>query len=379
MQGTERRHPGAPGKFTPMPVRPQALPDQQNRDSRFGADFSGIPAYSRLDTERADFHAKYRSGPVRDDKKIRIDAVADIVSASFPASPTRINAYISDSSVKSIEWHLVAPDGSVVKGSRLSTNAGDPDALSKPFMLAKSHFVDFGKFHLHCTGNDAQGNPRVYGVRDFNVVDAPMATDVWRHGRQGAMIFRQYEAFSPPGMRPWVNVKFAFLPSESVACDDVLFIQTAQPMTLEGVPLLHRVSQEIAARATDGGWAVDQLEENVSPYYTVQKDPISGVQEPKSAMGTKGHGGKVPGEASIIDQPDAPHDMMVHFESCAVCRTGKNRGQVFGCTTWGFVAESGRITLMPRDYTEQASGEFRAATASWNLWVAGRPGGETAP
>jgi hypothetical protein len=358
MQATEHRKPAMPGSFMPPSGR-IANTIQRSPDSRFGEDFSAIPATS---------HHRSVVTPRHDEQSIRIDAVPDVLLAGF--APVTVNVDVSDSSVSTIEWHLVAPAGNVVPGTRIESKRGDADAKSKPFTLQRSHLDDAGKYRLQCSGLDDSGIARVYAVRDFNVVTAPMSTGVWRHGRFGAIAFRDYSAVTPSdGSRPWVRLNLAFLPSEEVACDEVLFVQAVQVLSPDGRRLHDTVSQELAARASSDGWSIDQDENVTSPYYIVQRD-VRGNEAPRKEMGSVGRGGSVPREASMLDTPNTSQSMVTHFESCAVCRSGSNKGQVYGCATWGFSYVGGKMTLMPRGFADEPSEEFRGAASGWNRRMA---------
>jgi len=358
MQATERRKGAMPGSFMPSTGRVANML-QRSPDSRFGEDFSAIPATS---------HHRSVVTPRNDDTSIRIDAVPDVLLTGF--TPITVNVDVSDSSVSTIEWHLVAPAGNVVPGTRIETKRGDADAKSRPFTIVRAHLGDAGKYHLQCSGLDDSGLSRVYATRDFNVVTAPLSTGVMRHGRHGAIVFRDYSAVTPPdGSRPWVRLNLAFLPAEQVACDDVLFVQAVQVLSPDGRRLHDTVSQELAARASSDGWSIDQDEHVTSPYYIVQRD-VRGNQRPRSEMGSVGHGGAKPGEASMLDTPNTSQAMVTHFESCAVCRSGDNKGQVYGCATWGFSYVNQKMTLMPRDFHDEPSQEFEGAVSGWNRRMA---------
>jgi hypothetical protein len=358
MQATERRKSAMPGSFMPPPGRVANML-QRSPDSRFGEDFSAIPATS---------HHRSVVTPRNDDKSIRIDAVPDVLLSGF--TPVAVNVEVSDPSVRTIEWHLVAPAGNVVPGTRIGTKRGDADAKSRPFTIQRAHLDDAGKYHLQCSGLDENGLSRVYASRDFNVVTAPLSTGVMRHGRFGAIVFRDYAAVTPPdGTRPWVRLSLAFLPAEQVACDDVLFVQAVQVLAPDGSRLHDTVSQELAARASGDGWSIDQDENVTSPYYIVQKD-VRGNQRPRSEMGAVGRGGAGRREAAMLDTPNTNQSMVTRFESCAVCRSGDHKGQVYGCATWGFSYVGGKMTLMPRDFRDEPSEEFRGAASGWNKRMA---------
>lgn len=353
MQATERRKAAAPGGFLPPSNRVPAM-IQRSPDSRFNGDFSGVPAS----------HHRQFVTPKHDDQKIRIAAVPDILLSGF--TPIKVDVEVKDADVSTIEWQLIAPAGNVVAGSTVATKKGDADALTRSFTIQRVHLGDAGKYHLQCSGLDDKGISRVYATRGFSVVTAPMSTGVWRHGRFGAMVFREYLAVTPSdGSRPWVHVELAFLPTRDVECDNVMFVQAVQVLSPDGRRLHDTVSKDLGPRASSQGWSIDQDEGVESPYYIVGKN-LKGKEVPQLEQGRVGRGGPNRSETSLFDQPNTNQAMVTHFETCAVCAAGDRRRQVYGCATWGFSYIDGKMTTMPRDFHDEPSEEFHGAAAGWS-------------
>jgi hypothetical protein len=158
------------------------------------------------------------------------------------------------------------------------------------------------------------------------------------------------------------------MPDAKVVCDDVTYIQALESLDDTGKSQHRFSSAEKEARQTPLAWSIDQLAGVPSPYYIVSKNP-QGTFSDIAGYGKAGKGGPAPKEATLSDAPEwskATHDK---FETCAMCRSGANKGQVYGCATWGFTVDTaGKVTLQPRSFRQTPSDQFREATDAWNTW-----------
>ena len=136
-----------------------------------------------------------------------------------------------------------------------------------------------------------------------------------------------------------------------------------------------RVSADITERSTPMAWAIDQTAGQRSPYYMTETNPITNEIKDDPGFGTAGTGGKTPVSATLSDAPESRRPSATrHFESCAICRSGKDIGTVYSCATWGYSADAaGKIKLMPRSVADGPSWIMRAAGESWNKWNKNKP------
>jgi hypothetical protein len=329
------------------------------------------------DAGASDADIKYNRQEPRDDlSRIRVDAVPDFVATALPAQRT-INPHVSDASITTISWDLVSSDAHIIASSE--THAGDADARTRPFTLEATHFTG-SRFHagphqLRCTGRDANGWMVARAVRDFNVLSSNIALNTAQAGAHGSLTFTRYAPENASLLNQHIyglHVALNFLPSTSVDCNDVTFIQSAQNVDPTGVSQLSHVGADVNARATPQAHTIDQSPGGRSPYYIADTDAAGVITDNTSLQ--VGHGGATPLAATFTDFPGANHAGTFHFETCAVCRSGTNIGQVYGCATWGFQGDAaGVVTAGPRSTRDTPSENFGAAVAGWNRWRAAQP------
>lgn len=188
----------------------------------------------------------------------------------------------------------------------------------------------------------------------------------------GELTFTKYDKTdaNPPSNPRWsVDVQLKFLPSTTVPCDDVTYIQNVQSLNPDGTSRHRFVNSEQDARKTPLAWSIDRIAGAPSPFYITDRDPATGRVVDNPGWGVSGGGGKTPSPSTLIDQPSSSAAKVSRFETCVICRSGGNRGQVYGCATWGYEADaSGHVTLMPRSFRQMPSDQFEEARVSWNAW-----------
>ena len=311
---------------------------------------------------------------VRDLSRIRIDAVPDFLASSLTAARV-VNAHINDPAVVHMSWEFYNPSDQMMSGS-FSTLPGNPTSTTATFSLEPSHFSGAGfvagRYLLRCVGRNNQHHPIVYADRDFNVLTADMTTGTALPTTYGELTFTKYkktDANRPSVPRFSVDVTLSFLPTAAVTCGDVAFMQSAQNITSEGVSRQVNTNPEQDARKTPLAWSIDRVAGAPAPFYIAGRDPVTRVRRDDPGWGRSGSGGASPGPATLIDMPSSAASPTMRFESCAICRSGGNKGQVYGCATWGFSADAaGHVTLMPRGFRQMPSEEFEEARAAWNTW-----------
>ena len=315
---------------------------------------------------------------VMDSSRIRIDAIPDFVANSLTA-PLDVNVYVADATVTHLTWLLYDPTdstlprfGAMVSGN-YSTSPGLPDSTNRPFRLEPSQFsgptLVKGKYLLRCIGRDSSNRPVFYADRDFNVLEADLTTDVALPTTFGDLTFTRYEKTdaNPPATPKYnVNVELRFLPNTTVRCRDVAFIQSVRTTDNQGKSQARYMHGKPDARQTPLAWYIDAGER--SPFY-VEDTNTAGKAVDDPEFGLVGRGGSSPFPAALYDRPNWDRENVFQAETCAVCRSGRNTGQVYGCATWGYTADTaGKITLMPRGFRQMPSDQFEEARAAWNAW-----------
>jgi hypothetical protein len=310
----------------------------------------------------------------RDLGRIRIDAVPDFVASRLTA-PRVVNAHINDPSVVHMTWLLYDPSDNMMSGS-FSTLPGHPTSTTAPFSLEPSHFSGAGfvpgKYLLRCVGLNASHQPVVYSDRDFNVLRADLTTGTALPTTYGELTFTRYDrtdANPPATPRYSINVELRFLPKATIACNDVTFIQSMQTIDDSGRSQQNTINAQQDARKTPLAWSIDRVAGAPAPFYIAGRDPATGRAVDVPGWGLAGGGGRTPSPATLIDQASWNRANNAKFESCVICRSGSDRGQVFGCATWGYTASAaGQVTLMPRGFRQMPSDQFEEARAAWNTW-----------
>ena len=319
----------------------------------------------------------------RDPSRIRIDAVPDFLASSFTA-PLDINVYVADATVTHLTWLLYDPSDNILPrfgadptGS-FATLPGLPDSTTRPFRLEPAHFsgANFveGKYLLRCIGRAAGDRPVVYADRDFNVLASDLTTGTALPTTYGDLTFTRYEktdADPPATPKYYVNVELRFLPNTTVRCRDVAFIQSIRTTDNQGKSQARYMYGKPDARQTPLAWFIDAGKH--SPFYVEDTNKAGkAVDDPE--FGLVGRGGRSPFPAALYDRPNWDRENVFQAEACAVCRSGRNTGQVYGCATWGYTADAaGKVTLMPRGFRQMPSEQFEEARAAWNAWSKTKP------
>ncbi len=257
-----------------------------------------------------------------------------------------------------------------------STLPGHPSSITRPFLLMHSHFSGAGfvagKYLLRCVGRNASHQPVIYADRDFNVLTSDLTTGTALPTTYGDLTFTKYDKTdaSPPANPNYsIDVELKFLPKTTVVCNDVGFMQSMQTIDHQGRSQQNTVNVEQDARQTPLAWSIDRVAGAPSPFYITGRDPVTGSIVDVPGWGRAGSGGATPSEATLIDQPSWNQENYAKFESCVICRSGANRGQVYGCATWGYTANAaGKVSLTPRGFRQMPSDQFTEARDAWNTW-----------
>jgi Domain of unknown function (DUF4157) len=371
-----------------LPIGPDAIHQPRIKDfrRRAGLPESGRDVYGDP-VGPTDAQIKYElNRPVEDPSRIRIDAIADVLASSLTA-PRRVGVHVNDALVVSLHWDLMNPEGRII--ASMPTTAGQANATQQPFTLEPRQFAGqgfvAGQYVLYCYGEDSSQYGVVYARRDFNVLSDELKESKGLDTTYGKLTFTKYDSLNAdlkdPEPHYEVDVTLDFLPNKKAPCKDVAFIQAVQSVNADGESRLHLAHPDLAARQTKLAWSIDQRMGAGSPYYGTKLPP---EKNPTSVPSHDpyGHSTKEGPEARLKDEPGGTalpgsksfQGQTARFESCAVCRSGQNIGQVYGCATWGFTADDKwRVKLMPPSFRQMASETFLAAAAGWNIWRDTKP------
>jgi hypothetical protein len=325
---------------------------------------------------------------VRDLTKLTIDALPDFVASSL-TGPRAIHAHPLDPAIKHLTWELYDPSDRMVTG--FSTLPNQPTSTTAPFDIEPSHFtangaVVAGRYHLRCEGLNDKHQPIVYADRDFNVMDADQTTGTAAAtGGGGTITFTRYDSTNGTAQNPAysVDVRISFTPDPKAAITDAVFMQSIQTLDANGNSQQNTVNAEQDARKTPLAWSIDRVAGAPGPFYiegnvtrrvggknVTRTEDIPGWGQAGRSNGA----GNASTPATLIDQPAWNHENFFKAESVVMCRSGANRGQIYGACTWGYTATSaGAVTMMPRSVHPLPSDEFVEAKNAWNTWQATRP------
>lgn len=324
---------------------------------------------------------------VRDLTKLTIDALPDFVASTLTA-PRVIHAHPLDPGIKHLTWMLYDPSDNMLAG--FSTLPNQPTSTTAPFELQPTVFngPSFvpGKYILRCSGLNDKHQPITYADRDFNVMAADQTTNTGTAtGQGGTITFTQYDKTDGTAANPSysVNAKISFMPDPKAGITDAVFMQAIQTIDAQGNSQQNTVNVDQDARQTPLAWSIDRVAGAPGPFYIegnvtrrVGGKNVTRVED-IPGWGQSGHSngaGKPSTPATLIDTPAWNHENFFKAESVVMCRSGANRGQVYGACTWGYSATSaGVVTLMPRSVHPGPSDQFTEAKNEWNAWQARQP------
>jgi hypothetical protein len=351
-------------------------------NSRFAHDFSQVRARPESNVPLL----PAPGAPVEDSNRLRIHSVDDVLLKDMKSLKVTVMVKVPDAA--SVSFFVVGPDGrrtsevqrrSIEPESRTEPdswrlNAPEMPGLDDPqFDLTKQHVsAKAGAHKIVSIARDASDRPLVVAFRDFNVLASDLKTGSPQAGAHGSLTFTNYRltnAKDPEHDRNVTRAKVTleFKPDAAIACNDIAMIQAVQNLTDQGMQ--RDVHAEAKERSTTLDWHVDQRAGGRSPYYISDTDEKGVTRDVTPFLGTVGSGGKRPTAASIDDTPGGGAAGTRRFETCAVCRSGGNQGQVYGCATWGFRSENNNtMTLFPRAFNDTPSEIFRDAALKWNVW-----------
>lgn len=319
--------------------------------------------------------------------KLRFTPVPDFKLGDL-TSPLVLTPTLVDPSLVHLSWELYDPTDTLIDG--FSTLPGHAASRSSSFQVRPALFQAgkalTGRYTMRLVGRNAAHEPVAYFDRYFFVLAADLKTNTPSTGGFGDFTFTQYgktDGDFSKGTDYVVDIKMNFMPkADAITCDQIGFLQVLESSDTQGISNHRFAGARKEARKTPLNYSVDRAESGPSPFYGTFKDPATKKIVPGPNF-KPGKGGHVPTAAELEDHPSWNQATVDRFETCAACRIGTNAGQIYGCVTWGFSADTtGKVTLMPRSYNAAASDTLKPAVTSWNTWRAAqaKPGDfEAAP
>jgi hypothetical protein len=154
------------------------------------------------------------------------------------------------------------------------------------------------------------------------------------------------------------EAKVVFHPKNKCDCDEIAYVQNTRTTdTTTGAYYEPRSNFE--NRATKNGWTIDRIDQRKYGWYGYNNDgtPAGNVSP-----------GNTNTDATLLDDPgDSAVNQRWEFETCAICKKGKDSGTAYGCITWGFtVDKDGNLTSLKSGFGGGPSKDFNSAVDSWN-------------
>jgi len=167
-----------------------------------------------------------------------------------------------------------------------------------------------------------------------------------------------------------ITIRFEPNP-DLVSADEIAFVQTIRRV-YANTDDAAKYSYGMDDRATKKGTAVDRFGKNKHGYFGYDS---SGQDGPKVVTGhCRSSSDKQP--SSMTDTPGKISGTSNTFEACAVAKSGKDTGRVYGCLVWGFTVDDNfGVTVTKSEMRLRTSSEFDAAVGKWNAQAAGDIGG----
>lgn len=156
-----------------------------------------------------------------------------------------------------------------------------------------------------------------------------------------------------------------------VSADEIAFVQTIRRV-YTNTDSAAKYSHGMDDRATKKGTAVDRFGKNKYGYFGYEN---SGQTGPKVVPGhcRSSSDKKSP---SMTDTPGKISGTENTFEACAIAKSGKDAGRVYGCLVWGFTVDDNfGVTVTKSEMRLRTSSEYDAAVGKWNAQAAGDIGG----
>jgi hypothetical protein len=168
------------------------------------------------------------------------------------------------------------------------------------------------------------------------------------------------------------TIVIQFVPNpDLVSADEIAFVQTIRRVYTNSTDMA-KYSYGMDDRATKQGTTVDRFGKHRFGFF--------GYEDSGKPSGTvkAGHcrssSDKEP--ASMTDTPGKVSGTENTFEACAVAKSGKDAGRVYGCVVWGFTVDDNfTVTVRNHEVKLQTSSEFQTAVGNWNAQAAGKIGG----
>jgi hypothetical protein len=163
------------------------------------------------------------------------------------------------------------------------------------------------------------------------------------------------------------DVSIKYHPKASmIDCGEISFVQNVRVIDT-GAKVSKDPRQNFKDRITKTGWTIDRVMDRAYGWYGYNNDgKPSGTVTP----------GKSPTPLVSAAMTDGPQwnvpNVTFDFETCVICKAGKDAKKVYGCSTWGFdVDASSKLKSHELGKSNAPSAEFSEAVKKWNEQAAG--------
>jgi hypothetical protein len=137
---------------------------------------------------------------------------------------------------------------------------------------------------------------------------------------------------------------------------------------LSGIPKDYLERSTGEGFMTTTGTFVDSVPGADKPWYGLDNDGENFPGNQTGVMRPPYRGIEHARDAVLYDRPGSNlrDQMSFSFQSCAICKSGKQANQSYGCLTWGFSANDGIVTSHIPYHSAISDGYFTEAVKLWN-------------
>ena len=164
------------------------------------------------------------------------------------------------------------------------------------------------------------------------------------------------------------TIKIEFAPDPVlVSADEIAFVQTIRRV-YTGTNDAAKYAHGLDDRATKKGTAVDRFGKHKYGYFGSDESGKTGPGHCRSSTDKA--------SASMTDTPGKISGTDNTFEACAVAKSGKDTGRVYGCVVWGFTVDDNyAVTVKDHRFQLKTSSEYETAVGKSNAQAGGDLGG----
>jgi hypothetical protein len=263
--------------------------------------------------------------------------------------------------------HVVQQDNGGTPAAMFDRAVSHPsDATEREAVAAADTVAGGGSYHPALAADAAlQGDASGGGIGGFlNTVTGTSGAGL--AALAGALARFSITQTNTDGTPYSSDVNITFTPTSSRHCDEIAFVQAVKHVDATSHANLNPLGN-YKNRMTAANWTVDRVQPRQYGWYGYNNDgKPSGSVSP----------GKAPTPLTPATLHDTPRNDVsncdMSFETCAICRTGTDANQVYGCLQWGFgVDAANKLTSHKPAETAAPSAEFTETIKQWNVQAKG--------